>query len=128
MVCRQPESQLHLLRIRIAGVKNPKALAKFALSYMTSIGHTYGSAPMGKVVDDKFQVMGVNGLSIVDASILPQLTRLNPAFTVMAIGRYVSKRQLVRTKSSWAGYFEPSACTMVFLMCRYAGELIAGKH
>ncbi|XP_026193227.1 uncharacterized protein LOC34623624 [Cyclospora cayetanensis] len=66
---------------------NPKALAKFALSYMTSIGHTYGSAPMGKVVDDKFQVMGVNGLSIVDGSVLPQLTRMNPVYTIMALGR-----------------------------------------
>lgn len=72
-----------------AGSQNPKALAKFALSYMTSIGHTYGSAPMGRVVDDKFQVMGVNGLSIVDASVLPQLTRMNPVYTVMALGRYV---------------------------------------
>lgn len=69
------------------GVQNPKALAKFALTYMTSIGHTYGSAPMGRVVDDKFQVKGVNGLSIVDASVLPQLTRMNPVFTIMALGR-----------------------------------------
>ena len=72
-----------------AGPDNPKALAKFALSYMTSIGHTYGSAPMGKVVDTKFQVMGVDGLSIVDASVLPHLPRMNPVFTVMALGRYL---------------------------------------
>lgn len=73
--------------ILFSGVQNPKALAKFALTYMTSIGHTYGSAPMGRVVDDKFQVKGVNGLSIVDASVLPQLTRMNPVFTIMALGR-----------------------------------------
>lgn len=77
---------------KLPSVKNPKALAKFALSYMTSIGHTYGSAPMGKVVDDKFQVMGVKGLSIVDASVLPQLTRMNPAYTVMALGRYAGEQ------------------------------------
>lgn len=82
--------KLALLAVH-AGSQNPKALAKFALSYMTSIGHTYGSAPMGKVVDDKFQVMGVNGLSIVDASVLPQLTRMNPVYTIMALGRYVLK-------------------------------------
>ncbi|KAL8444653.1 hypothetical protein Emed_006129 [Eimeria media] len=71
----------------LPSVRNPKAVAKFALTYMTSIGHTYGSAPMGKVVDNKFQVMGVNGLSIVDASVLPQLTRMNPVYTIMAMGR-----------------------------------------
>ncbi|KAL8270969.1 hypothetical protein Esti_005124 [Eimeria stiedai] len=74
---------------KLPSVRNPKAVAKFALTYMTSIGHTYGSAPMGKVVDNKFQVMGVKGLSIVDASVLPQLTRMNPAYTIMALGRYV---------------------------------------
>ncbi|CDJ65357.1 oxidoreductase, putative [Eimeria necatrix] len=79
---------------RLPSVQNPKALAKFALTYMTSIGHTYGSAPMGRVVDDKFQVKGVNGLSIVDASVLPQLTRMNPVFTIMALGRYAGEMML----------------------------------
>ncbi|CDI74588.1 hypothetical protein EPH_0002920 [Eimeria praecox] len=79
---------------RLPSSQNPKALAKFALSYMTSIGHTYGSAPMGKVVDDKFQVMGLNGLSIVDASVLPQLTRMNPVYTIMALGRYAGEIML----------------------------------
>ncbi|KAL8450524.1 hypothetical protein Emag_003153 [Eimeria magna] len=72
----------------LPSVRNPKAVAKFALTYMTSIGHTYGSAPMGKVVDNRFQVMGVSGLSIVDASVLPQLTRMNPVYTIMAMGRW----------------------------------------
>ncbi|KAL8434173.1 hypothetical protein ACSSS7_003355 [Eimeria intestinalis] len=78
----------------LPSVTNPKAVAKFALSYMTSIGHTYGSAPMGKVVDNRFQVMGVNGLSIVDASVLPQLTRMNPVYTIMAFGRYAGEMMM----------------------------------
>ncbi|KAL8440337.1 hypothetical protein Efla_000225 [Eimeria flavescens] len=79
---------------RLPSVRNPKAVAKFALTYMTSIGHTFGSAPMGKVVDEKFQVMGVNGLSIVDASVLPQLTRMNPVYTIMALGRYAGEMMM----------------------------------
>lgn len=46
------------------------------------------SAQMGVVVDDRFLVKGFDNLRIADASVLNQVTRLNPFFTLTAMGRY----------------------------------------
>jgi choline oxidase len=40
------------------------------------------------ILDNSFRVKGVKNLAVVDASVMPQLTRLNPALTVMMTGRY----------------------------------------
>jgi len=63
-------------------------VAKYALTYMSSIWHHTGTAPMGEVVDHNFRVMGVKGLSIVDASVLNQVTRMNPTASLLMLGRY----------------------------------------
>lgn len=55
---------------------------------MTSIWHWVGSASMGSVVDSRFMVKGFDNLRIVDGSVLPQVTRMNPFFTLTSIGRY----------------------------------------
>lgn len=46
------------------------------------------SAQMGVVVDDHFLVEGFDNLRIVDASVLNQVTRMNPFFTLTSLGRY----------------------------------------
>lgn len=46
------------------------------------------SAQMGVVVDDHFRVKGFDNLRIVDASVLNQVTRMNPFFTLTSLGRY----------------------------------------
>lgn len=63
-------------------------LKMFAKTFMTSIWHWVGSAQMGVVVDADFKVKGFENLRIVDASVLNQVTRMNPFFTLTSLGRY----------------------------------------
>lgn len=109
-----------------ADVNDPQALAQFARSYMTSLGHLYGSAQMGKVVDDKFRVVGVEGLSVVDASILPQLTRMNPALTLMALGRWVQDSPPRRERRFNSAYDERRLSLSRCAIFRYAGQMLLG--
>uniref|UniRef100_A0A0G4H8F0 Glucose-methanol-choline oxidoreductase N-terminal domain-containing protein n=1 Tax=Chromera velia CCMP2878 TaxID=1169474 RepID=A0A0G4H8F0_9ALVE len=66
----------------------------FVASYATSIWHFAGTARMGgdndieAVVNNNFSFKGVDKLAVVDASLLAQLTRMNPAINVQAIARY----------------------------------------
>ena len=41
---------------------------------------------MGKVVDSKCRVRGVEGLRVIDASIMPSIVRANTHITALAIG------------------------------------------
>lgn len=68
-----------------------KKLRDFARTWMTSVWHWAGSAAMGRVVDPLFKVFGFENLHIVDASVLNQLTRMNPSVTVAAMGRYAGQ-------------------------------------
>lgn len=47
--------------------------------------HLSGSARIGEVVDDAGRVMGVAGLRVADASVLPVLPRCGPYYTVLAV-------------------------------------------
>ncbi|KAF4643208.1 GMC oxidoreductase [Toxoplasma gondii] len=78
-------------------VDDPEAVAAFAVTYMTSIWHLAGTAAVGHVVDHEFRVMGTKNLSIADASVLNQMTRLNPTATLLTLGRYIG---LLKVKSS----------------------------
>jgi choline dehydrogenase-like flavoprotein len=51
--------------------------------------HYAGTAAIGKVIDNKFKVFGVDGLYVSDASALPQTSRVNIMATVMMLGRLV---------------------------------------
>ncbi|CEL98273.1 unnamed protein product [Vitrella brassicaformis CCMP3155] len=67
-----------------------KALATFAKAHGTSIWHWTGSAPMGTVVDSQFRVKGIDGLNICDASVFPQMSRMNVQADYMMAGRYAA--------------------------------------
>jgi len=55
--------------------------------------HYFGSASYGTVVEGgEFKVKGIDNLHIVDASIFPNPTRVNPQGTIMAMGHYVGTR------------------------------------
>ncbi len=47
--------------------------------------HPVGTARMGAVVDSELRVMGVEGLRVVDASVMPEIVRGNTNAPVMAI-------------------------------------------
>ncbi|KAH0472246.1 MAG: hypothetical protein KVP17_004694, partial [Porospora cf. gigantea B] len=66
----------------------------FVNTYMSSIWHWGGSAALGSVVDSNFNVHGISSLKIVDASILPVMTRMNPLSTLTTLGYYAGERFL----------------------------------
>ena len=55
----------------------------------TTTWHYFGTASLGSVVDPAtFQVLGVDRLHVVDASIFPVPTRTNPQATIMAVAAH----------------------------------------
>jgi len=61
--------------------------------YILSSYHYFGTNSVGQVVDhDDFSVKGTENLYVVDASIMPVPTNVNPQGTVMALGYYLGSR------------------------------------
>lgn len=52
--------------------------------------HLSGSARIGEVVDDQGRVLGVEGVRVVDASVLPELPRCGPYYTVLAVAEVLA--------------------------------------
>ncbi|CEM11301.1 unnamed protein product [Vitrella brassicaformis CCMP3155] len=54
-----------------------------------SIWHYCGTVAMGTLIEgDDFLLTGTSNLHVVDASVIPAVTRVNPMATVMMLGRY----------------------------------------
>jgi len=52
--------------------------------------HYFSTAAHGKVIDGpEFTVKGTSNLHVVDASVFPNPTRVNPQGTIMAMGHYI---------------------------------------
>ncbi|CBZ50295.1 putative oxidoreductase [Neospora caninum Liverpool] len=79
---------------RLPNPYKPKEVAKYALTYMSSVWHHSNTAPMGEVVNTDFEVIGTQGLSVIDASVMNQLTRLNPLATLIMFGVYGAMKKL----------------------------------
>ena len=60
-------------------------LRAFIRAYTHSIFHPAGTCAMGMVVDEHLRVRGVDGLRVVDASVMPTLIRGNPNAPTIAI-------------------------------------------
>ena len=60
-------------------------LREFVRRYAHSIFHPAGTCAMGTVVDAELRVHGVEGLRVVDASVMPTLVRGNPNAPTIAI-------------------------------------------
>lgn len=73
-----------------ASISSPNNVVDYARRSGGGIYHAVGSCGMGAsdhdVVDDRLRVRGVNGLRIVDASVLPQHVSGSSAAPVMAVG------------------------------------------
>ena len=52
--------------------------------------HLSGSARIGEVVDHTGRVLGVDGLYVADASVLPTLPRCGPYYTVLAVAEVLA--------------------------------------
>ncbi|MGY4368658.1 choline dehydrogenase-like flavoprotein [Bradyrhizobium sp. LB1.3] len=53
--------------------------------HASTIYHPTGTCAIGAVVDSTLKVFGVNGLRVVDASVMPSVVRGNTNATVIAI-------------------------------------------
>jgi choline dehydrogenase len=77
-------------------VKSESALESFIRDNSTTIFHPVGTAKMGPdndpmaVVDQYCRVRGVEGLRVVDASIMPNIVRANTNLTCIMIGERVA--------------------------------------
>ncbi len=60
-------------------------LREYIRLYAHSIFHPAGTCAMGTVVDAELRVQGVEGLRVVDASVMPTLVRGNPNAPTIAI-------------------------------------------
>ena len=73
-----------------ADVVDSSALRDYIRGYCGTVWHPVGTAKMGKdpdaVVDDQLRVHGVEGLRVVDASIMPRIVNGNPNAAVTMIG------------------------------------------
>ena len=73
---------------------NEEEIEKYLKNTFQSIWHSSGTARLGDVVDGEFNLIGVKNLSIIDTSILPQMTRMNPTFTVMVLAHYAATKKI----------------------------------
>ncbi|WP_423181262.1 GMC family oxidoreductase [Arthrobacter sp. NyZ413] len=73
-------------------LESDEELGAFARRYSNTVYHPSATCKMGAaedptaVVDPRLRVRGVDGLRIADASIFPELVRVNPNMTVVMIG------------------------------------------
>jgi choline dehydrogenase len=78
--------------------------------------HPVGTCRMGavndprSVVDPDGRVIGLAGLRVVDASIMPDVPRANTHLTCVMIGEYMAER-IKRTSRSWQGHIRQTPHT-----------------
>lgn len=70
------------------------ALAQFCRDTLSTIWHNHGGCEVGSVVNERYQVSGVDNLRIVDASTFRDTPGTNPQATTMMLGRYVGVKML----------------------------------
>ncbi|BFG14662.1 hypothetical protein CerSpe_009360 [Prunus speciosa] len=66
----------------------------FCRSTVATFWHYHGGCLVGKVVDGRLQVMGINALRVVDGSTFNFSPGTNPQATLMMLGRYVGLKIL----------------------------------
>lgn len=77
-------------------VQSDEDIAAYVSKTHNTVYHPAGTCKMGAEDDDSaplnpnLQVKGVSGLRVVDASVMPQLTAVNPNITCMLIGERAS--------------------------------------
>eukprot|EP00253_Pinus_taeda_P003116 PITA_03116 len=70
------------------------AMAQFCHATLGTIWHYHGGCEVGFVINEKYQVNGVDGLRIVDGSTFRDSPGTNPQATLMMLGRYMGLKIL----------------------------------
>jgi choline dehydrogenase len=85
-----------------SGVTSSSDLCDYIRKVAGTVWHPVGTCKMGRdreaVVDDKLRVLGVRGLRIVDASVMPNLVNGNPNAAIMMIAEKAA--DLIRSAQS----------------------------
>eukprot|EP00253_Pinus_taeda_P005981 PITA_05981 len=70
------------------------AMAQFCHATLNTIWHYHGGCELGLVINEKYQVNGVDSLRIVDGSTFRDSPGTNPQATTMMLGRYIALKIL----------------------------------
>ncbi|XP_019193333.1 PREDICTED: (R)-mandelonitrile lyase-like [Ipomoea nil] len=75
-------------------LSNDALMEEFCRQTVATMWHYHGGCVVGKVVDTKLRVMGVEGLRVVDGSIFTVSPGTNPQATLLMMGRYIGMQML----------------------------------
>ncbi|KAJ0985481.1 hypothetical protein J5N97_003837 [Dioscorea zingiberensis] len=70
------------------------SLEQFCRDTVITIWHYHGGCHVGKVIDHKYRVLGVDNLRVIDSSTFNRSPGTNPQATVMMLGRYMGTKIL----------------------------------
>lgn len=76
-------------------------MSEFCRRSVSTIWHYHGGCVVGKVVDPKYRVIGMQALRVVDGSTFAVSPGTNPQATLMMLGRYVGL-QIIKERSGSA--------------------------
>ncbi|KAJ9550865.1 hypothetical protein OSB04_014910 [Centaurea solstitialis] len=68
---------------------NEESVEAFCRNTLRTFWHFHGGCLVNKVVDGDLNVIGINGLRIVDGSVFSDSPGTNPQATLMMLGRYI---------------------------------------
>ncbi|KOB65457.1 Ecdysone oxidase, partial [Operophtera brumata] len=97
------KNSAHVVDIKIDicdGLKESEEVKCKARAMATSAWHAVGTASMGQVVDGELRVFGIQGLRVVDASVMAKVTRGNTNAPVVMIAEKAADLIKERNKQS----------------------------
>jgi 5-(hydroxymethyl)furfural/furfural oxidase len=80
-------------------VKNEAAFEELIISSTTSMAHPAGTCALGAVVDSSTAVIGMDGLFVADASIMPKVPRANTNIATVALAEKAAVEIRARLRS-----------------------------
>merc|ERR1712071_207318 len=82
------------VNLRMRHLNSAFSLEQFCKDTVMTIWHYHGGCKVGKVVDEDYRVLGVDGLRVIDGSTFNRSPGTNPQATVMMLGRYMGEKIL----------------------------------
>ncbi|GMI99568.1 hypothetical protein like AT5G51950 [Hibiscus trionum] len=80
------------LNLRPRSLATALSLEQFCRDTVMTFWHHHGGCQIGKVVDQDYRVLGVDGLRVIDASTFSFTPGTNPQATIMMLGRAMGVR------------------------------------
>jgi len=91
-LARKLAAQQPLARLLGAEVApGPEQLPAYARRTMRNYFHPAGTCGIGRVVDERGRVLGIDGLVVADASVMPTIPRANTNVTTVAIAERLAE-------------------------------------